>query len=140
MEGRALDRQRPPQVLAFMVPLLGAVAAAQIGRDGDAGRAPSLVLGLAAGAAWQLLHRRDLVSRLALPVVAGGLGVAIAVVAGEPIMLGDTRAETTGMLVYAFCVLVGLVLAELRLRRQDRRAGEVSPAGAPATSPGTGSR
>ncbi|MDQ6523766.1 hypothetical protein RB608_09160 [Nocardioides sp. LHD-245] len=43
MEGRALDRQ-PYQGWAFMVPFLGAVAAAQLGDAAGAGRAPYLVL------------------------------------------------------------------------------------------------
>lgn len=139
MEGRALDRD-PRQGWAFMVPLLGAVAAAQLSANQDTGRAPYLVLGLAAGAAWELLYRRDLVPRLTVPLALGGLAVAIAVATGDPITLGETAAETNARLIYFFGVLCGLVLAEQYLRRQDRRAGRLSPEEEPGTSRGSASR
>lgn len=106
----------------------------------DAERAPYVVLGLAAGAAWQLLYRRDLVSRLTFPVVAGAVALLVSVLPGGELRLGDSPAEGRALAIHFFCILVGLVLAEQHLRRQDRRAGEVSPGEAPVTSRGTGSR
>lgn len=134
MEGRALDRQ-PYQGWAFMVPAFGSIVVSEMADAADAGRTPSLVVGLAAGVAWQLLYRRDLVSRLAVPAVLSVVVLVLSVLPGVKAEGGDGPALT-----YLLCVVVGLVLAELRLRRQDRRAGEVSPAEAPAKNPGTGPR
>lgn len=139
MEGRALDRQ-PYQGWAFMVPAFGSIVVSEMADAADAGRTPSLVLGLAAGAAWQLLYRRDLASRLTWPVLVGGIAVTWSIVAGEPITLGDDAGDTKFRLIYFFAVVAGLVLTEQYLRWQERRAGRLSPAEAPATNPGTGPR
>lgn len=120
-----------------MVPLLGSLAVVEMVRLGEAGRAPLLVLGLAAGAAWQLLFRRDLLPRLTWPAAFGGVVVAVAIARGEPIALGDDAAETSARLLYSFGVLCGLVAAEQYLRWRDRRAERLSLEEGPATSRGS---
>ncbi|TNM38603.1 hypothetical protein FHP29_15350 [Nocardioides albidus] len=135
MEGRAPPR--PYQGFAWIVPLFALVAAANVHQHQDAGRAPYAVLGVAGGAAWQLLDRRDLAARLTWPVVFAGAALVLALAANEPLVLGDTAAQTQGRLIFAFGVLSGLVLTEDVLRWRDGRAARLSPEEGPATTRGT---
>ena len=82
-----------------------------------------LTFGLAGGIAWQLLYRRDLVSRLSLITAVWGVAAVVALVAGAPV-------KPTGQLVSdglgVFGVLLGLVQTEQWLRWRDRRDDAVS--------------
>ncbi|WP_408897680.1 hypothetical protein ACJ5H2_00900 [Nocardioides sp. R1-1] len=137
MEGRA--HVKPYEGFAWVVPLFALVAAANVHGIQDAARAPYAVLGLAGGAAWQLLDRRDLAARLTWPVVFGGVGLLVALAAREPLVLGDTRAESLGRAIFGFGVLCGLVLTERYLRWRERRAERLSPEEGPATTRGSAS-
>lgn len=133
MQGRALDRDRRRD-WAWMLPFIGMLlsqgAAALTGAD----RAAYLFGGLLVGAAWQLLHRRDLADRLVFPVVLTLVALGFAVVRGEPIELAEDTAGPEAVLLYVAGILAALVLTEQQLRHRERRA---LSAGAPARSRGS---
>ncbi|MBM7517289.1 hypothetical protein [Nocardioides nitrophenolicus] len=124
MEGRALDRPPRRERWAFMVPLTVSLAANDLTALDAVGRVLIVVLGVAAGAAWQLLYRRDLVARLTLPVGAALVAVLVQAVQGEPITLGEPGTDTTARLTYALAVLGGLLATEQVLRRREERRAE----------------
>lgn len=94
-------------------------------------RVPSFLLGLAAGAAWQLVNRRDLASRLLLLSVLAGIGVTVALVSRSPLDWSDM--DTSGL--YAIGLLLGLVWTEHLLRWQEVRTSSRRPASPSATRP-----
>lgn len=121
MEGRALDRD-VRRDWAWVLPCVGMGLGEGVAALTGADRVPYLLTGLVAGAAWQVLHRRDLVARLTAPAAF------VLVFVGTTLLLGgslDLRDETIGpeaLLLYVGGVLVALVLTEQYQRRQDGRA------------------
>jgi len=124
MEGRAHDRHPRRQRWAVMVPLTVGLAANDLTALDEVGRVLIVVLGMAAGAAWQLLYRRDLVARLTFPVGAALVAVLVQAVQGEPVTLGEPDTDTTARLTYAFAVLGGLLATEQVLRRREESRAE----------------
>ena len=135
VEGRALDRVARSG-WAWMLPAFGLGFGTAGHELFDAGRVPFAVAGLVLGAAWQLLHRRDVVDRLTVPTVLACSAVGLVLATRQELVLGDEAASAEAVLLYAGGVLAGVVLAEQYLRRRDR----LSPEAAPATTRGTASR
>lgn len=108
----------------------------------DADRRPYAAVGLLAGAAWQVLYRRDLATRLTLPVVGACFIIASVLISGDEFMTGDDALGLPSVLLYCVGVLCGLVLTEHHLRWQDRRAEaeELSLPAAPGPSRGSAPR
>ena len=77
---------------------------------------PYLVTGLAAGAVWQLLFRRDLTSRLTFMAVLVTIGVFATLVAREEFVWQDM--DTGGLL--AIGILLGLIYTEQYQRWRER--------------------
>ena len=109
-----------PWLVGALVPVVAQVTGAT--------RVPSFLLGLGAGAAWQLLHRRDLASRLLLLSVLAGFGIAVALISRSPLDWHDM--DTSGL--YATGLLLALVWTEHLQRWQEvrtasRRAASDAP-------------
>lgn len=69
------------------------------------------LLGLAMGALWQALNRRDLADRLIVPAVLSLFGMAAGVI-------GHDGAIRVGVFLYSVGVVSGLVITEQWLRRR----------------------
>lgn len=123
---RMVTRNRPAQRLgaAFVLPLIAVVWASRIGDgrevDGASLFAVAAVCG-AAGVAWQLLHRRDLVDRLTYAAAV----VAVMAVIFFPVAWDSPVGADTGpgLGVGLAAVLTGLVYAEQWQRGRDERQG-----------------
>ena len=114
MEGRALNRE-PRRQWAWLVPWFSGGVASLVGSSTGADRVSSLLVGLAAGAVWQLLFRRDLVSRLTFMAVVVTVGVLATLAAREEFVWQDM--DTAGL--YAIGVLLGLIYTEHYQRWRD---------------------
>ena len=125
VEGRARDRD-PRREWAWVVAWFSVYVASLVEDLTHAGRAPYFLVGIAGGAYWQLLHRRDLVSRLTFVAALVTVGIGLVLVTREPFVWDDM--DTVGL--HAIGVLVGLVFTEQYLRRRDatRRTAEPAPA------------
>jgi len=125
MEGRALDRQ-PRTKWAWLVPWFSSATASIIASVTNAERVSFFLTGLAAGAAWQLLYRRDLASRLTFMAVLVTIGVIANLAARRE--FGWEDMDTVGLL--AIGILLGLVYTEHYQRWRDRSASKqpVGPA------------
>lgn len=132
LEGRARRDRLPRQDWAWVVPALGgSLVSPDIGPTIVS--EVSVLVGVVAGAAWQVLCRRDLVDRLQWLC---GL-VVLAVLVGA-LSIGDPPRLVDG---YPIGVVAGLVLAEAAWRLRDRRAVDrVAPPtpGEPAPRPSPG--
>jgi hypothetical protein len=115
VEGRALNRE-PRQRWAWLVPWFSGGVGSLIGSATGADRASAFVVGIAAGAAWQLLYRRDLTSRLTFMAAIVTIGVIATLAAQGEFVSEDT--ETAGL--YATGILLGLIYTEHYQRWQDR--------------------
>jgi Na+-translocating ferredoxin:NAD+ oxidoreductase RnfA subunit len=115
VEGRALNRE-PRQQWAWLVPWFSGGVGSLIGYATGAERASAFVVGIAAGAAWQLLYRRDLTSRLTFMAAVVTIGVIATLAAHGEFVSED--AETAGL--YATGILIGLIYTEHYQRWQDR--------------------
>lgn len=78
---------------------------------------------MGAGVAWQLLFRRDLVSRLTLMAVVVTVGVIATLASRQEFVWQDM--DTGGL--YAIGVLLGLIYSEHFQRWRDRTAVRQSP-------------
>lgn len=113
-------RRRTRNQWAFLIPSVVLACAGASGEvDGSHGNRLFVVLTLTvlAGAAWQSLHRRDLVARLTRLV-------GVVLTASAALFIGAWRDEVRSSLdvsVGAFGVLAGCVLAENWLRLRDDR-------------------
>ena len=87
-----------------------------IGVPAAAERASFFVVGLLAGAVWQLLFRRDLTSRLTFMAVLVGVGVVATLAAREAFVWDDMDAAG----LYSIGILLGLIYTENYLRWRDR--------------------
>lgn len=106
---------------AFVLPLVALLWSGRVGFDAPATGAEVVAVAVtcgAAGAAWQVLHRRDLVDRLT------GAAAAFAVLAVSFALAAWDSAVTSslGTGVGLCAVLTGLVYAEQWLRGRDRRS------------------
>lgn len=117
VEGRALNRE-PRKQWAWVVPWFSGVVAPLVGDVTGAHRVSALIIGIAAGAAWQLLFRRDLTSRLTLMAVVVTVGVIATLVAHQEFVWKDM--DTAGL--HAIGVLLGLIYTEHYQRWRDRVA------------------
>lgn len=117
MEGRALD-QDPRRQWGWVVPWLLSALVPLAADVTGADRVSSFALGLVGGVAWQLIHRRDLASRLWVLSVLVGFGVGASLVTRSPIIWSDM--DTTGL--YAIGVLLSLVWTEHVQRWRERSA------------------
>ncbi|KQQ43878.1 hypothetical protein [Nocardioides sp. Leaf307] len=115
---------------AFVLPLAALVWSAQVGLDERAtGADLSAVAAVsgASGAAWQLLHRRDLVDRLTHFAAAF---TVVAVLLFAVVAWGSPVSSSLGTGVGLGGVLTGLVHTEQWLRGRDRRrARRTTPQG-----------
>lgn len=105
---------------AFVVPLVALLWAGQVGEDERATGARLLAVAVvcgAAGVAWQLLHRRDLVDRLTHFAAA----FTVAAVFFFAVVWDSPVSSSIGSGVGAGAVLTGLVHTEQWLRARDRR-------------------
>lgn len=121
---------------AFLVPLVAVWLCDTITEDGPTSGARLLavcLIGVAAGTAWQLLHRRDLVDRLTVCVSVFGVWTAsvFGVLWRAPISLSFDVSE-----VCAAGILAGCVYCEQWQRWRRRRPAHGPRAG--VSSPGTG--
>jgi uncharacterized membrane protein YjdF len=117
VEGRALKRE-PRKQWAWLVPWFSGGIASLIGNATGADRVSAFTIGLAAGAVWQLLFRRDLTSRLTFMAVAVTVGLIATLAARQEFMWKDMN--TAGM--YAIGVVLGLIYTEYYQRWRDRAA------------------
>ena len=117
VEGRALNSE-PGKHWAWLVPWFSGGVPAVIGGPAAAERASFFVVGLLAGAVWQLLFRRDLTSRLTVMSVLVGVGVVATLAAREGFVWDDMDAAG----LYAIGILLGLIYTENYLRWRDRAA------------------
>ncbi len=115
---------------AFVLPLAALVWAAQVGHHGSATGADLLVVAAvsgATGAAWQLLHRRDLVDRLTHFAAAF---TVVAVFFLGVVAWDSPVSAPLGGGVGLGGVLTGLVTTEQWQRGRDRRrARRTTPQG-----------
>jgi hypothetical protein len=111
MQGRALNRE-PRREWAWLVPWFAGSVAIVVADVTGAQRASFFLTGLAAGVGWQLLYRRDLVSRLTFMAVLMTVAVVGSLVTREDLVWEDM--DTTGLLVIG--VLLGLIHSEQYLR------------------------
>ncbi len=116
MEGLALNRQR--NQWAWLIPWFSGGIASVIGDVTHADRVSFFLTGLAAGAVWQLLNRRDLTSRLTFIAVLVTVGVVASLFAREEFAWQDMN--TVGLL--AIGILLGLIYAEHYQRWHVRTA------------------
>lgn len=117
MEGRALNHE-PRRQWAWLVPWFSGGIASLIGSATNADRASHFLTGLAAGAVWQLLFRRDLTARLTFMAVLLTVAVLATLAAREEFVWEDM--DTGGLL--AIGILLGLIYAEQYQRWRDRTA------------------
>ena len=118
-----LARSRSPRRFgaAFVLPLVALLWAGQVGHDAQATGANLLAVAVvcgAAGVAWQLLHRRDLVDRLT------HFAAAFTVIAVFFFGLAAWDSHVSSPIgggVGLGGVLTGLVFTEQWLRSRDRR-------------------
>lgn len=118
MEGRALNRE-PRKQWAWLVPWFSGGIASLIGDATNADRLSYFLTGLAAGAVWQLLFRRDLTARLTLMALLVTIGVLATLAARQEFVWEDM--DTGGLL--AIGILLGLIYTEQYQRWRDRTAG-----------------
>lgn len=119
MEGRALERQ-PRKKWAWLVPWFSSAVASTIAGATHAERVSFFLTGLAAGAVWQLLYRRDLTSRLTFIAVLVTVGVIAKLAARREFAWEEM--DTVGLL--AIGILLGLVYTEHYQRWRDRTASK----------------
>ena len=117
VEGRALRRE-PRKQWAWLVPWFSGGAASLIGSVTNADRWSHFLIGLAAGAVWQLLFRRDLTARLTLMALIVTVGVLATLAARQDFVWEDM--DTGGLL--AIGILLGLIYTEQYQRWRDRTA------------------
>ena len=118
-----LTRSRAPRRhgAAFVLPLVALLWAGQVGHHEQATGASLLAVAVvcgAAGVAWQLLHRRDLVDRLTHFAAAF---TVIAIFLFGPAAWDSHVSSAIGGGVGLGGVLTGLVYTEQWLRSRDRR-------------------
>ena len=119
MEGRALDHQ-PRKKWAWLVPWFSSALASTIATATNAERVSFFLTGLAAGAVWQLLNRRDLASRLTFVAVLVTVGVIANLAARREFVWDDM--DTVGLL--AVGIFLGLVYTEHYQRWRERTASK----------------
>ena len=115
VEGRALKRE-PRKRWAWLIPWFSGAIASLVGNATGADRVSAFIIGLAAGAVWQLLYRRDLTSRLTLMAVVVTVGLIVTLAAGQEFVWEDMN--TAGL--HAIGILLGLIYTEHYQRWQDR--------------------
>lgn len=125
MEGRARNRE-PRRQWTWVVAWFSGAIAAPIGDVANAPRVSFFLTGLATGAVWQLLNRRDLTSRLTFMAVLVTVAVSVTLATREEFVWEDM--DTAGLL--AIGILLGLIYTEQFQRWRDRTAWKesVSPA------------
>ena len=103
---------------AWLVPWLSSGIAAGISDVTRAERLSYFLTGLLAGVIWQLLHRRDLTSRLTFMAVLVTVGVVTILATGGEFNWQDM--DTVGL--HAIGIVLGLIYTEHYQRWRDRTA------------------
>lgn len=115
VEGHALKRE-PRKRWAWLVPWFSGGIASVAGNATGADRVSAFIIGLAAGAVWQLLCRRDLASRLTFMAVVVTVGLIATLAARQAFVWEDMN--TAGL--HAIGILLGLIYTEHYQRWRDR--------------------
>jgi len=130
MEGRAALKPQLRAQWSWVVPWVAAGITPVITSHVGAPRVVNVVVGLVAGIAWQLLHRRDLASRLTFMAACVTVLVVLTLVSRSSFEWDDMN--TAGL--FAIGVLLGLIYTEHVQRLHDRSAWRRSVPNAPATN------
>ena len=101
-----------------MVPWFSGGVASLVGNATGADRVSAFIIGVAAGAVWQLLFRRDLASRLTFMAVVVTVGVLATLAAHQEFVWQDM--DTIGL--HAIGILLGLIYTEHYQRWRDHAA------------------
>jgi hypothetical protein len=117
VDGRALNRE-PRKEWAWVVPWFSGGVASLVGNATGADRVSAFIIGVAAGAVWQLLFRRDLASRLTFMAVVVTVGVLATLAAHQEFVWQDM--DTIGL--HAIGILLGLIYTEHYQRWRDHAA------------------
>ncbi|HLN79061.1 MAG TPA: hypothetical protein VK204_18605 [Nocardioidaceae bacterium] len=115
VEGRALQRE-PRKQWAWLVPWFSGEVASLVGNATGADRVSAVIIGLAAGAVWQLLFRRDLTSRLTFMAVVVTVGLIATLATRQDFVWEDMNRAG----LHAIGILLGLIYTEHYQRWRDR--------------------